>query len=52
MGDDGELDIAPIDGESVNEAGDADPARREEPVADRAEVRDFRRPCAEDGLPG
>jgi hypothetical protein len=38
--------------ELLNDAGDAESLRSVLPVAERADVRDFRRPCADDGRPG
>lgn len=36
-------------GEFVKEAGEADCWRKDDPVATRPDVRDFRRPCADEG---
>jgi hypothetical protein len=40
------------EGELEKEAGEPEPLRSVLPVAERAEVRDFRRPCADDGRLG
>ncbi len=38
--------------EFVNDAGDAESCRNDDPVACLVDARDLRRPCADDGRPG